>query len=61
MYRIICLNRSDIMRGGSIKVYWRENNCGYTDNIDEAGLYASMELNGVPGKTGDWIAEPCWV
>lgn len=71
MYRIICLKRSswsqlrsddyisDWFNGADI-VYWRPNYAGYTDNIDEAGVYTLSELDGAAGSHLDWFASPVW-
>jgi len=37
------------------------NYCGYTSLLSEAGIYRGAELDGAGGKTGDWIAQPCWI
>lgn len=72
MYRIICLKRSkfehyypkqhyisDWYKSAKL-VYWRENRCGYTDDINEAGLYFQHELEDCAGSFGDWLLEPTW-
>ncbi len=54
-YVIICLKRSNYP---DQKVYWRKNYAGYTEYLEEAGIYDSIELDGAAGKNGDWIVEP---
>ena len=57
-YLLICLKRSDYPKH---KVYWRDNQCGYTDKLEEAGYYKAEELHLCHGKRGDWIIEPIWI
>jgi len=71
MYRIICLKRtvfehsddfeyiSDWFKSSKI-VYWRENRAGYTDDVNEAGLYFQHELEDCGGKHCDWLLDPVW-
>ena len=56
-YLLICLKRSDWPEK---KVYWMPNQCGYTEDINEAGHYLDTELKNCHGKRGDWIVEPIW-
>jgi hypothetical protein len=56
-YMLICLQRSDWPEK---KVYWRPNQCGYTEHLSEAGYYRASELRQCHGKNGDWIIEPIW-
>lgn len=56
-YLLICLQRSEWPEK---KVYWRPNQCGYTEDIDQAGHYLAEELYKCNGKRGDWIIEPIW-
>ncbi len=56
-YLLICLKRSEWPEK---KVYWRPNQAGYTEDINEAGHYLDSELSLCHGKRGDWIIEPIW-
>ena len=70
-YRLICLDRSSFnaKKAKDITsewfdnqdiVFWRPNFAGYTDNIDEAGIYTLQELDECPGSHLDWFACPVW-
>jgi len=72
MYRIICLKRSNFPSRGisefisewyrmSDLVYWRENCAGYTQFVEEAGLYTLESLERCGGSWGDWLIEPVWI
>lgn len=72
MYRIICLKRSTFdsykkddfiseWYKNSELVYWRENCAGYTQFVEEAGLYSAEELHHAGGSWGDWLVEPVWI
>ncbi len=56
-YLLICLKRSEWPEK---KVYWRPNQAGYTEDLQEAGFYEAHELKDCAGKRGDWIIEPIW-
>lgn len=72
MYRIICLKRS-VFPSSTISeyisewyrmsdlVYWRENCAGYTQFVEEAGLYSLQDLERCAGSWGDWLVEPVWI
>lgn len=71
MYRIICLKRSEFEKttdydyrshwfDKSKLVYWRDNRAGYTDDVNEAGLYFLHEIKDCAGKHGDWFLDPVW-
>jgi len=71
MYRIICLKRSEFMQKkaddyisdwyeNADLVYWKANRAGYTDDVNEAGLYFQHELEDCAGSFGDWLLEPVW-
>ena len=71
MYRLICLKRSEFAATidyeytsewfrASKLVYWRDNRAGYTDDVNEAGLYFLHELEDCGGKHGDWLIDPVW-
>jgi len=71
MYRIICLKRSQFRESKDYEftsswfkdskiVYWRDNRSGYTDDVNEAGLYFQHELEDCGGKHGDWLLDPVW-
>jgi len=72
MYRIICLKRSNFGSYGkddfitdwyklSDLVYWRQNCAGYTQFVEEAGLYSLQDLERCGGSWGDWLVEPVWI
>jgi len=72
MYRIICLKRSVFKATNDFEYtsewftrskifYWRENRAGYTEYVNEAGLYYAHELEDCGGKHGDWLLDPVWV
>ncbi len=72
MYRIICLKRSNFESykrddfisewyKNSELVYWRENCAGYTQFVEEAGLYTLESLERCGGSWGDWLIEPVWI
>ena len=69
LYRIICLKRSrfresdnypytsDWYRNSKI-VYWRQDRAGYTEDINEAGIYSSQDIELCCGDWLDWMLEP---
>jgi len=58
LYRIICRKRSkDLNYSSEGNVYWRPNSRGYTECIQEAGLYTALELDQCAGNGFDWFAE----
>jgi hypothetical protein len=70
-YRIICLKRSEWMQkceddyisdwyDNADLVYWRPDRAGYTDDVDQAGLYSIDQLEDCCGSFGDWLIEPVW-
>ena len=70
-YRLICLKRSNWQAfkkddyvsdwfNNADLVFWRDNFAGYTDNIDEAGIYTLEELDKCGGSHLDWFACPIW-
>jgi len=71
-YRIICLKRSEWMQkkeddfisdwyDGADLIYWMPDRAGYTDDVNQAGLYSLAELEACAGSHGDWLIEPVWV
>ena len=44
--------------GDSNIVYWRKDRAGYTDDIDEAGLYTMQDIDLCAGDWLDWMLEP---
>ena len=41
-------------------VYWKADAKGYTENIEQAGLYTAEQLNCISGSWLDYIIEPAW-
>ena len=71
LYRIICLKRSDLDKGGSGRfkkiIYWRPERGepiepilppGYTGKLAEAGIYSADDLERCCGDGHDWFARP---
>ena len=56
-YIIQCLKRSK----GKGMVWWKDNQAGYTDDPNSAGIYYSWNLNDCAGTKGDWVAHPVWI
>ena len=72
MYRIICLKRSNFEAykrddfisdwyKNSDLVYWMPDYSGYTQFVEEAGLYSLESLERAGGSRGDWLIEPVWI
>jgi len=73
MYRIICLKRSQFSKyngkydfisewyKNSDLVYWMPDYSGYTQFVEEAGLYSLESLERAGGSWGDWFVEPVWI
>lgn len=70
-FRIICLKRSKFRESNDFDytsnwylesdiVYWMDNRCGYTNDIEQAGQYTLDEIKKCAGSWLDWILEPIW-